>query len=341
MIQLCNKRFSQTTCSLAALMGACLAVSTGAHAANIDTVQTGNWTTGATWSSGSQPAPGDSTFLKVGTTTVDSSVTINSVRVENAGTLELASGGTLNASSLRFGWFGAGTLVRSGGNINVTGFVDVEDGSTFTAGPGDQAGSFRIGNTETLITPAGSTLTVSGELRTGWFGAPTIDRSGGGTITAGTLTISDNAVFISAPGDVLTSGINFTNSSGGSITSAPSTETGIGLTLDGPTINFHDSDDVIELSFTDPTTFAGGNYWAFRWLGSHTSTINDFINVSNRITIDTAGFNTVEFGTPVVFEDGGYTYVGIENLTIIPEPASLALLGLGGLLVGTRQRRDA
>jgi len=55
-----------------------------------------------------------------------------------------------------------------------------------------------------------------------------------------------------------------------------------------------------------------------------------------------------EFDTVSSYNDGGTDYMvhqftdtgSGQSFTVVPEPGSLALMGLGGLLIGCRRRRD-
>lgn len=348
------------------LVAALLSAATGvARAATIETFGvSGNWTSGTTWTGGNPPGAGDTVYLNDSgvTVTVDSpTAAVDFVRVHIGNTLDLASGGTLNTTNLRVGWdYGAGTIARNGGVLNVTGNVELGDASDLTIDDGDTIGGnldvmgpgevtltagssssiggvFQIQGSATFTTGAGSSSSIS-TLLMGFYGAGNIVRGADSTLSIDTLRIRDNSIYVAAPGDVINTTLQFETSAGGIVRSAVSTANGTGLTLDGSTLTFHDNDDVIELTFADPTTFGGGDYWALRWLGSHTTTLNGYLG--DEITIDITGFDTALYGTPTVFEDGGYTYVGVQGL-VIPEPMSLTLLALGGLLFSGRRGRRA
>ncbi|MEM9418603.1 MAG: PEP-CTERM sorting domain-containing protein [Planctomycetota bacterium] len=56
---------------------------------------------------------------------------------------------------------------------------------------------------------------------------------------------------------------------------------------------------------------------------------------------DVTGGATVQFVASTGASNGSSSYLELDNVTIVPEPASLALLGLGGLAMLGRRRRQA
>jgi len=325
---------------IGALALTALSTANTAEAATIDTNgASGNWTDTAIWTGGAVPGTGDSAELNDSGSfiTIDSNIMpVDFVRIFNGVSVDLAAGGVLNTTNLRVGWFGPSTITRSGGLLNVTNNVDLGDGSSMTLVDGDMIGGELLVGVGGITTEAGSTVNV-GTLLLGFFGAAPITRGADSTLIMEELRIRDNTVFIAASGDVVNDELRFQGSNGGTLQSAVSTTDGMGITLEGNTggtINFHDSDDFIELIFTDPTSFVSGNYWAFRWAGSHSTYLNGLLG--DELIIDDSSFNTTLYGTPTVFEEDGYTYVGVQNL--VPEPASALLFSIGGLLLAQRRR---
>ena len=104
-----------------------------------------------------------------------------------------------------------------------------------------------------------------------------------------------------------------------------------GLTFLGTSSNLVFDPSSMDLIFTDVL----GTDWAFRWQdpgtgGNWISQIDALIANGNIDITSPHGYK--------VYDLNGYTYIGYNN-TAVPEPSSLALCGLGAVLVGVRAWR--
>ena len=98
-----------------------------AHAATVTAVISGDWNAGATWSSGLVPADADDKIIEAGFTVTVSTLVSNSANINNQGTIDITSAGTIanpggtitNSGSIT----NSGTLADTGGTITNSGSI--------------------------------------------------------------------------------------------------------------------------------------------------------------------------------------------------------------------------
>jgi hypothetical protein len=205
---------------LAAVAAALLSITASASAADIGAVANGNWNSVNTWSSESIPGTSDNAFI--GSTTPNTALAIAVVSLiqdTTAGNVYLGhdtgTSGTLalgdsvfTASTLYFGYVGAGAITRGTGHLNVTTF-DIRNGS-FTPALSDvitnivtvsHGSSFSIAQNLSLsdylnIQDAGTTFDAQGhnliatnQILLGWNGNGSPSLLSRGTITTANLFV--------------------------------------------------------------------------------------------------------------------------------------------------------
>ena len=174
------------------LMGIILLSLTG-FSATVTSIQTGNWSDGAIWDSGTVPTSSDDVVIDVGhIVTIDASqdchkITINATDASNYGELKIISNGVLTTSisSEIFGSLlinngafyagskltingskgGAGTITISGGTLDLTTYFALKSGATFVMTDGLVivcTGGPRNTNTNLFEVPDGTFFTMSG-----------------------------------------------------------------------------------------------------------------------------------------------------------------------------------
>ena len=281
---------------------------------------------------------------------------LNGAMFDAASTLNLTAGsigndsiinGTANATG---GQFGNGTTVNgtlnlsgnaltlSVGTINTGGVVNVSENATlnlnFTLATGatlNQTG----GNIRSGLTIAGTANISGGGSGLSNTGGYTVQNGGvlnlsGGLIGSAELTVEDGGILNQSGGDL---GFNTHIESGGVLNVAggdfggtfAAGFAGIDI-LDGGTINFTGSEFFINGEAIDT---AGGVFVIADRDVALTGTLADGSDIN--FTLNSTRALNDNFSN--LFEAGSTVTV-----TVIPEPTSLALLGLGGLLLARRRR---
>ncbi len=265
------------------------------------TGDSGEYTVGTNWSGGNVPntAGGGTATINSGDVTYTPG---GDIAINNGGTLEINGGSWTQVDGGAWIQLGGGNLVVAGGTFNQGTSGNIVRNAATTISVSAGTANFN-GNFIYEATATGALNITGGTVNVANEFKPVETF----TMSAGTLSVGNLISFADGPGSIL-----FT---GGTIV------------LDGSGVysGFYGGDaGTKSLNFTSGSTglLRFENYTAAE-LDSDNFLTNSTIQV-NGVT-DAAAFLVTE-------SNGGV------NVTLIPEPASLALMGLGGLLILNRRR---
>ncbi len=227
------------------------------------------------------------------------------------------------------------------GTINLTGVtaVDIDVNTLIIA-------SRTTGTTGTVTVGAGDVLvntiaTIGG----GTAGTLNLNRTDFAVAPGATLSVGTTGAVNSTIGGV-SAGIDIRNIAAGAL--AVSSTVGTGSR--GLEITFEENPTGVDWVAT--AAEANGIFYGLKWAGNQTANLTDILNGTDNIIGNTDdrirwydSALTGQFAGKVsIFYDGvsglntDATYIGFYT-SVIPEPASLALLGLGGMLMLPRRQR--
>ena len=287
--------------------------------------------TAANWNPDTDISGGAGTgFVQNNDLTVSSGTpSTNSNVVFIGGSSMLINGGDVTWSG-RYNTIGAGA----------TASAEITSGSLTVNYNGGSGHAFKVGDnngSDGTIVQSGGTVTATNandwlELAAGQSGAQGTYRISGGTLNAGRVSNgSAGTGLFHIIGDAAT--INLTGSDGTSYSqNAAST-----LELDINGISAIDATDAVSLAGTLDVEFlatpTNGQTFDIINYGSLSGTFDTFDTlVDSPLGADTITLS-IDYGT----QSNDAVVLAVTN--VIPEPASLALLGLGGLLIAGRRRR--
>jgi hypothetical protein len=302
--------------------------------------------------------------INVGTLVINpgNDLTDNNANSGSTGNLALQPGGTLTLS-------GTGSL-----NVDTTwyGIVPTLDVGPISSGitvgalvinPGDDLtdNNANSGSTGNLALQPGGTLTLSGT--GGLIGSsfPTVPLQGAliingdACLNLNNISQGNNNVTINVRGGTLSLGqiddgtrfeLGNITQTGGLIVSDEGFKLEHGqLNLSGGTLRTHTNAADLYIagstvsggSLTNPINFTAGSTGMLQVENGTADFFDAFITggliqIDNTIQTDTSKFLIVEVN------DGGKTY---QQLTLTPEPATMSLLAIGGLVVFRRRRRQS
>jgi len=264
-------------------------------------------------------------------------ITSGALQVGNSGTTGSIAGNVVNNSSLIFNRSDASTY---SGIISGTGAVTklgvgtftLDGANTYIGGTSSSSGTFLINGDQTAATGA---VDITG---TGILGG--IGTIGGSTTIGSGATLSPGQ----SPG-VLTFGpganLAFTSTNSKLLMEISGTVRGTsydGITLSNSGTLTYGGD----ATFTITTGLADGTVLdLFAFTGPDFGTF-DSITLSSGGGYSGGSFNSLIAGTWILIDSNGQTLTFIEStgdLSVIPEPTSLALFGLGAMAVWWRVRR--
>lgn len=286
-----------------------LAPGTAGAASIVFTVANSNWNIAANWSPASVPTAADDAFIRVNRTVlIDSAVpSVTTVYLgsdNNSGTVNLASGGSLSIS-------GNFEVMRRGTFTSATGILNMSGGSLAVGG------NLYVGAGTGSNTNGSGTANISG----GTIAAAiTIGATGTGDGT-GTFNVLGSAAIIGDGG----ASKNFTVNAFGTLAftldalgvSALNYGNGVATFGTGSTLNI------------DGSTYAGS--------GGDIVLINGGTLNGSATNVSITGLAAYN---PVLVYNEGANGDLILRLSVVPEPGSLALAGIGAGLIGMRRRRS-
>ena len=284
-----------------------------------------DWATPNNWDSLSVPGAADSAYLVNSTlpaAQISSNVgTVYGVQIGQGGgdgALEVSTGGSLSASfimNLGTDTGRSGTYTQTGGTVTTQWLNIGKDGAASTMDI--SGGSFTATglNAEVGIgaTAAGSALTISGDSSFIWDVQLRANNSSSINVVGSNATITGNRVGTTVNGLVFRTGgiLDFEFDAAG-ISTIDISDTRMNVVA-GSTLNI------------DGSSYTGG-------IGTFTLVDYAVLKDGNMFTTENiSGFGALTATT--AYADG----VGL-TLTVVPEPATMILLGLGGLML--RRKRS-
>jgi len=310
-------------------------------------VALGDWSVGANWAEGAVPSAAKAYVRNGGTAILDyAAPDITEFDIESASTVEVKAGASLTGTGT------ANWKVGDNGTSGVTGTLLQTGGALKNGGDlylGDDADDYGV------VKMYGGSLEVGDDLKLGDDGGGLFELHGGDLIVHGYIAIANKV----APASFGTFEI-----SGGSLTQTGNATSGSGnrrLTIaDAAPGTLRIIGGLATINVTTFEQKVGGTMEVvLDATGISTINASEALNLAGVLTVTLAdgfsavpgtydlivaqGVRTGEF-TTVNVPSGDYavTYVaGSETvrLTIVPEPATMSLLALGGLALLRRRRR--
>jgi len=279
----------------------------------------GNWTGGLPTTAGNVGIIGAGDSGEVGNTTaLATEVSVNGLFIDQ-------QGGNIFSTSFRGSEFVSTVWTISGGAMNTLG-QNWKSGSSLTLNGG---GAINVDSGRDFFLSNGSAFTMDGGTMS--VGDQFSSAGTGGTfnLNAGTLTVGNFGTGFNSSGTYNFNGSSLTAGSYGSFQK-----------VSARTINFGTAAGAVEITgnfdaFNTTIDWTAGSSYTLTISGSlldtGVATTYETLYTEGQILFE--GANTDPFAS--VFSVSGNT------LSLIPEPASLALMGLGGLLMLGRGRRSA
>lgn len=329
---------------------AALALATSAQAANWTNPGTGDWSDAANWDTVLPPSGAE--FVNIsngGTAQVTGNESAGEIRMSigttSSGGLEVNGGGTLTHGSANFGWQGATTVTVNSGTISS---ANVNMSVTGT------------GTVAAVVTGPSSSWTSNAAIWVGNAGVSSLQILNGATVNSSTgftvaggqnmeiarsAAASGSTVLVDGAGSELiaSSSLLVGASGAGELTIQ---NQGLVHVLRGTvTINFDEAGDDSFLNMRDV-----GSRLALRNNEDKSGSLAEFLELVN----PGSGDGIIRYWNGVAFDDIANATLGVDYtltyettgdlagsniLTIIPEPASLGLLAMGGLLMLARRRK--